>query len=229
MKHAGASGLWIPAACFIVAFAALPLIIVWVSPGLDTDGFVCRAEVKTRLAETLGGKLEFLLAEALDGRPPADRFVVTLDHGYTAGIPRGPASPGGSGETQPGDAFWLHGTLMDRETYYGEQYLFFGYPQLYVSQVRSGLFWPSQLRRLKDLYLAPVYAPASLYLIVAFPFMEEFSAGTWGLIAGRLALVTLAVAAAVVHRVRRRRWRPGIVWVVGCYALAAVGLTAPGL
>ena len=218
------------AACFLAGFMALPLVVVAASPGGDDEAFVCRAEVESRLAETLEGKLEFLLVNALAGRPPAERFVVTIDHGYTGGVDEnlGEASADAS-ETAVGHVLWLQGSLMDRDTYFGEQYLFFGYPQLYVSQVKSGLLWPSQVERLKSLYFSPVAAPASIYLVGAFPFMEEYSGGTWALIIARLVLVLAAVAAAVAYRKRRRRWTPGLIWVVGAYVLIAIGLAVPSL
>jgi hypothetical protein len=37
---------------------------------------------------------------------------------------------------------------MDRDTHYGGQYLFIGYPQLYVSQIKRGIYWLSQVERL---------------------------------------------------------------------------------
>ena len=59
MKHTGVAGDCILVACFVLAFAVLPLIIVWAFPGVGGDGFVCRVGMEDRLAETLDGKLEF--------------------------------------------------------------------------------------------------------------------------------------------------------------------------
>ena len=92
---------------------------------------------------------------------------MTLDHGYTAGIGSAAASSAESPGTHPlGGPFWLHGTLMDRETYFGEQYLFFGYPQLYVDQVKAGLFWPSQLKRMRS------RGPKSVAVLTPLPFEQ---------------------------------------------------------
>ncbi len=229
------SGLWIPIACLVVAFAVLPFGLIWAAPGVDGEAFVSWAAVESRLAGTLGGKLEFFLMEGLGGRPPAERFVITIDHGYTAGVnPQVDPAKAEAGAPQdralePGRTLWLQGTLMDPDTYYGEQYLFFGYPQLYVSQVKSGFLWPSQLERLKSLYFSPVATPAAVYLLGAFPFMEEYSAGAWALIIARFLLVCLAVAAAVLYRRKKGRWLPGLVWVLGLYVLGAVGLAVPDL
>ena len=219
---------WVVAACFAVAFAVAPLLVVLAAPGVDHGEFVCRAAVDSRLAETLEGKLEFLLVHVVEGRAPAERFVVTIDHGYTTGVAVVPESPSVDvPQTAPGDEFWLQGSLMDKDTYFGEQYLFFGYPQLYVSQVKSGVLWPSQVDRLKTLYFSPVATVATFYLVVAYPFMEEFSLGEWVLVIARLVVVCGAIAAAVVYRKRTRRWMPGLAWVVGVYLLLAVGLAIP--
>jgi len=207
--------------CFATLFVVLPPVVVVASPGLDEEAFVCRARIESRLAETMQGKFEFFLTEGLEGDPPAGRFVITIDHDYTSGLE---AVALGAGES-----FWLQGSLMDRDTYYGEQYLFFGYPQLFVSQVKGGLFWPSQVARLRSLYAAPLEAPLSVYLIGAFPFMEEYSSRTWALVIARFVLVFAAVAAAVLYRRRRRRWMPGLVWVLGAYVVASVVLAVPGL
>ncbi|MBN1630976.1 MAG: hypothetical protein JW990_14530 [Thermoleophilia bacterium] len=204
--------------CFLVAFAVLPLVIVAVTPGLDDEAFVSRAEVGSRLAETMSGKLEFLLVDALEGRAPADRFVITVDHGYTAGL-----------TDALGEAFWLEGSLMNRDTFFGEQYLFFGYPQLYVSQVRAGVWWPRQVERLRSLYLAPLSAAASVYLVGAMPFMEEYSPGSYGLVVARFVLLLGAIVAAVWYVRKKRRWTPGVIWAVGAYLLATIGLAVPSL
>lgn len=106
----GIAAAWVPAACLLIAFAVLPLVVVAVAPGVDNEASVCRVEVRSRLAETMEGKLEFLLVDALEGRPPADRFVITIDHGYVAGVPDHPGQgpgpePAETSETAPGRVF----------------------------------------------------------------------------------------------------------------------------
>ena len=227
------------AAAFATLFAIAPPALVAVSPGLEAGSFVCEVEIEAPLAVTLEGKLEFLLVRGLQGRRPAERFVVTIDHGYTAGVDE---NSGDSGEPRtsldpvlaPGGRLWLEGSLMGRDTYFGEQYLFFGYPQLYLGQVKTGVFWPSQHERLVALYPAPFTAVASVYLVWAYPFMEEYSLASWLLIAARFLLICTAVAAALILRKRgvlRREddRRRGLVWVVGLYVLLAVVLAAVGL
>jgi hypothetical protein len=219
---------WIVSALVWGAFIVLPLIVVSASPGLDDDAFATMAKVQSRLAETLDGKLEFFLVSRSDGRAPADRFVVTIDHGYTTGIGSAPGTSDDPGLI-PGELVWLQGSLMDRETYFGEQYLFFGYPQLYVSQARSGLLWPSQEERLGRMYLSPVTGVGSLYVVWVYPFIEEYSLGTWLLWIGRLVLLVAAIAGIVFWRRKTPRRIPGLVALVGLYALLSVVITIPEL
>ncbi|OFW62155.1 MAG: hypothetical protein A2133_03525 [Actinobacteria bacterium RBG_16_64_13] len=227
---AGRAGKMVLAAVFLVLLVAVPFAVVAILPGTDEGGFTCRAEVRSRLAETLGGTLEFLMMSALEGEAPAEAFVATIDHGYTAGVEGGPQSaPADFPETAAGQKFWLQGSLMDKDTFFGEQYVFFGYPQLYVSQVKTGPFWPSQTDRLKTLYWSPVLSLGMVYWVWAFPFVEEYSLGAWLLVIARFLLVCSAAAAAVVWRKRRHRWTPGIIWVVGVYVLVAVLLYVPSL
>ena len=118
---------------------------------------------------------------------------------------------------------------MDRETYFGPQYLFFGYPQLYVRQLKGAVLWPTQVERLYRLYLAPFTGLTSVYLVWAFPFMEEFSPGAWLLLLARLVLLILAVAAAGYGRKRAQPGAAAYVWAVGLYALLAIVLAVPDL
>ena len=66
---------------------------------------------------------------------------------------------------------------MDKDTYFGGQYLFFGYPQLYVSQVKSGVGGPARWTGSGTLDFSPSPRPQRSHLVVAYPFMEEFSLG----------------------------------------------------
>lgn len=220
----------------LLAYLLLPLVVMFALPGVDRDAFVCRVEVKERLAETLGGQLEFLRVNRLDGRAPAETFVAVLDHGYTAGIEpapeRGPAGSEGEPGLPPtpvGSMFDIEATLMTREVFYGEQYLFFGYPQVYVSQVRDAFLWPSQVSRVQALYVSPFVSLASIYFVWVFPFIEEYSLGAWLLMIARFLLTCVAVAAALVWRKKRGAWVPGIVGVIGAYAILSVVLAIPSL
>ncbi|MBN1629699.1 MAG: hypothetical protein JW990_08045 [Thermoleophilia bacterium] len=204
-------------------------MIAALSPATDDGVFVCKVGVHSRLAETLGGKLEFLLVEPEEGRAPAARFVITIDHGYTAGaeVLAGSKSPEASG-APGGGVFWVEGSLMDRDTFFGEQYLFFGHPQLYVSQVKSGLWWPRQVELIGALYAAPITAFSAFYLVGALPFMEEYSAGAWALTIGRFLLICAAIVVLACYRKQKQHWLPGIIWVVGVYVLVSTGLAVPG-
>lgn len=204
------------AAVLVIVFAALPLFLVRVISGPDSGAIVSKVETESVLASTLNGRLQFMLVRSLEGETPANRFVITVDHSYTRGV----ATPLSSGRV-----LCVEGTSMDRETYFGEQYLFFGYPQLYISQIKSGVFWPTQVEDLGVLYLSPATSLLSPYLLGAFPFMEEFEFRVWLLILARFLLVAACVVLVVVWRKRPAR----LVLVAGLYALAAVGLSAASL
>ena len=198
-----------------MVFALLPLGLVLPISGTDERAYVCEIEARSSLASTMGGKLQFLLVEALDGRSPAPVFVITIDRDYTRG----------AAEVSTGDVLWVEGTLMDQETFFGEQYLFFGHPQIYVSQIKTGALWPDQRTDLGSLYLSPVTSFASLYLVWALPFMEEFAYDTWSLVLARFCLVCAFMAISIVWRRASRR----LPVVVGVYLLGALGLAAAGL
>jgi hypothetical protein len=105
------------------------------------------------------------------------------------------------------------------------RHLFFGYPQLYVSQVRSGPLWPTQVEALRTLYLAPFTPVLSVAAVWVSPFTEEFTAGAWLLMLARFAAVVAAVV--LIAMWRRRPFRA--VLVVGAYVPLTVGLAAAGL
>jgi hypothetical protein len=209
-------GWQILAAVAAVVFVLLPLGLVPLTSGPDEEAYACKVETKSALGSTLGGKLQLLLVHSLDGRAPTNPFVITIDHDYT----RAAENP-----VLPGQVFWAEGTLMDRETYFGEQYLFVGYPQIYLSQVKTGALWPDQKRDPASLYLAPVTSLASIYFVWAFPFLEEFSLGGWLLLVARFLLTCVCLVLGLAWR--RRPIRP--VGMLGFCLIAAVGLSAAGL
>jgi hypothetical protein len=229
---------WGLAAAFLVAFIVVPLVVVIFARGIDPNDFVCTVQVKERLGESLGGKLEFLLVDTVDGRSPADQFVATLDHGYTEGIvsphsddgaPQGTPTSAEIPETPVGSVFSLNGALMTPDVFYGDQHLFFGRPQVYASQVKTTLLWPSQIHRLEELYLSPFGTVASVYWVWMLPFAEEYSVSSWLLVIARFVLLCASVAAALVWRRKRQAWTPGVIWVAGVYVLLSIALAIPSL
>lgn len=214
-RSAAGSLSWLVGAGLMLVFAVLPVGLVLSISGPDERAYVCEIETRSSLASTMGGKLQFLMVRALEGRAPASDFVITTDGDYTRGAE----------QVSPGDVLWVEGTLMDRETFFGEQYLFFGHPQIYVSQIKTGTLWPDQRTDLGRLYLSPVTSFASLYLVWALPFMEEFAYDTWSLVLARFCLACVFVLLAVVWRRTPRR----LPFVVGLYLLGALGLAAAGL
>ena len=225
---------WTLGALFAFVFIVVPFIVVFIADGVDPSAFECAVRVGERLGETQNGRLEFLLVDTLDGRSPSREFVAAIDHGYTEGVVRsaGEGRPGGSQDFPevPADSvFSLVGTTMTPDIFYGEQYLFFDRPQVYVSQVKAALLWPSQIHRIEELYLSPLVAVLSVYWVGALPFAEEYSLASWLLMMARFVLLCGAVAAALILRKKRHRWMPGLVWVVGIYVLVAVALAVPSL
>lgn len=199
-----------------MVFALLPFLLGLLLAGPERSSYAAEVGTVEHLADTQEGELQFFLVSAVAGRSPADRFVITLDRNYSAGMPAA---------VTPGDALSVEGTLMDKETYFGDQYLFFGYPQLYVSQVKTGLFWPSQISAMRTLYLAPASSVVALYAIFALTFMEEFTIAGWLVALGGAVLVVAALVLIVLWRRRPVR----IVLLVAGYMLAAVLLAIPGV
>jgi hypothetical protein len=223
------------AAAFLAAYLVVPFVLVFIVSGVDSEAFVCRVEVEKRLGETLRGKLEFLLVDVLEGRSPGKEVVIALDHGYTQGLAPAPTAGDGSAarkvsEMPVGSVFGIEGTLMTRDVFYGEQYLFFdGHPQIYAGQLRQGPLWPSQISRLKALYLSPFVSLVSLYWVWVSPFGEEFSFGSWLLVIARFLLICATAATVLILRRRRRVPTPGIIWATGVYVIVTIGLAVPSL
>ncbi len=198
----------------LAATAAFPLLAVNIDP--DQSSYVFRAEVSEKIIQTAGGKLEYFYAENIEGTAPADNLVIVTDKGgYTRG------------EIREGENAWLQGDLMDEETYFGEQYLFFGKPQIYVSQVKKGLFWPDQKTEARILYESPFSSFASLLFVWAFPFMEEFSLLPFLVLVFKTILVV--AVSVLMTRSARKRDPKRLLLLFLAYSLAAMALTLPVL
>jgi len=145
----------------IIGFCfALPLIIVHVYPTDSPQTYVFEGRVIEKLGETPEGKLRYYLVKHIQGNVPAEEFVVTVDDSYTRG---------GQSPDYVGSSIWMMGDLMKPEEYYGDQYLFYEKPQIYVSQVRTGWLWPDQVSGLTILYGSPATSLlAPLILLMNF-------------------------------------------------------------
>jgi len=114
---------------------------------------------------------------------------------------------------------------MTPEQFPGEQYLFFGRPQIYVRQIKGALLWPDQVTELKILYLAPITRLLAPGYVVLYPFMEEFT-----LINYITFLVqTLVIAITIVLIIKKRENPEDIVTILLAYALVTMIVTVPML
>lgn len=193
----------------------IPLVIVHIIPTDTVEPFVFDARLTAMLAESGGGKLQYYRADVLDGSAPASTVVVALDRAYSRGYD--PET------TSVGLTAWMQGSLMTPDIYYGEQYLFFDRPQVYVRQVKTGLLWPDQWSELRVLYLSPV---ETLAAPIQIPFLVRSDSFTYRIFAVLIARCVLLLSTIVVL-VRRRLKGGPLIAALLVYALLAIGVTVP--
>jgi hypothetical protein len=205
------------ATILIVMLLVFPLLIVQVFPTDSPQPYIFKAEIIQKLDETMQGKLRYFLVEKLEGSSPADDFVVTIDEPYTRG--------GYLVELEGSQQIWMQGDLMTQDVFYGEQYLFFGYDQLYISQIKTGALWPDQITELKILYLSPFTAFTSLMGIFWYPFSEEYSLRNYlAMIAHAMLIVTLIIL-SIKTRARKR----SLTLIILTYSVLVMAATIPML
>lgn len=200
-----------------VLFFGLPFLIVQLIPTTSPEPYVFKACIIERLGETLQGKLRYFLVEELEGNSPATTFVVTIDSAYTRGVSRL--------DLEKDRQVWMQGSIMTPDVFYGEQYLFFDYPQLYISQVKTGALWPDQITELRILYLSPFTAFLSLLYIFWYPFMEEFSRGHYFVMIAQ----SVFIVAMIVFFLKRRPTGKRLALVLLTYGIIAMLTTIPVL
>lgn len=193
----------------------LPLAVVLLIPTDTVEPYVFRARLTIMLAQSDSGKLRYFQADTLEGSAPASAVVLALDQAYSRGYD--PES------TAPGLTVWLQGSLMTPDVFYGEQYLFFDRPQVYVRQVKSGLLWPDQWTELRVLYLSPL---ETLAAPVQIPFLVRSDSLTYRVLA--VLLMRSVVVVSTIFLLAQKKFRHGRVsaLVLG-YALLAMLLTVP--
>ena len=187
------------AVCF-----SLPILVVLVYPTDSPQPYVFEARVIEKLGESLEGKLRFYMVERIQGSTPAEIFVITIDDPYTRG---------GQSPDYLGSYIWMMGDNMTREVYYGEQYLFFGLPQLYISQVRTGWLWPDQVIGLTILYGSPatsLFAPISLLMSL------NGEVTVLGLSVLGFKTILIAVTAYLMDRGRKKEGYRTMIILVYC-------------
>jgi hypothetical protein len=204
-------------AILAVVLVLLPLVLVHLIPTDTVEPFVFRARLAEYLGESTSAQLQYYRVDVLEGAAPSTTTVIAMDRSYSRGYD--PAS------TAPGLSAWCQGSLMTPEVFYGEQYLFFGLPQVYVRQVKTGLLWPDQWSGLRVLYLSPV---ETLAAPIQIPFLIRSDSFTYGLLAVLVARCLLV--ASTLFLVVRKRLRGGrLVAALMAYAVVAILLTVPFL
>jgi hypothetical protein len=193
----------------------IPLVIVQVMPTDSPEPYLFKARFEGHLGTSSNGSLTYHQVSVLEGEAPASTVVVALDRNYTRGLC--------ADITSPGAESWLQGSLMTREVYYGEQYLFFGPPQIYVRQLKSGMLWPDQTKELSILYLSPL---STIFAPIQIPFLlrsDGLSARTIGTLLARCALLI----ATIIFVLRRRNETAPVLSGLLTYAVVAMLLTLP--
>ena len=207
------------ALCFALVLAVIlvPLVVVQIIPTDSPAPYLFLARFENHLGTSSNESLTYHEVNVLQGEAPAMTVVVALDRNYTRGF--------SSDVTSAGTELWMQGSLMTRDIYYGEQYLFFGPPQIYVSQLKSGTFWPDQIAELRVLYLSPV---TTTFAPIQIPFLlrsDSLSARTIGTLLARCAFLIATIIFVARRPLGPAAFLPGLL----TYALVAMLLTLPVL
>ena len=198
------------------AFAVLvPLIVVHLIPTDAPEPFVFRARLTEDFGQSTNGQLQYYRAEIVDGNSPARVIAIALDRSYSRGSI--PAEVGLDSEA------WFQGGLMTPDVFYGEQYRFFGLPQVYVRQVKSGLLWPDQWSELRVIYLSPF---ETLAAPLQLPFILRSDGLTPRILVVLLARCGLIALTAALIAKKRLRGNALAVALLS-YILVAMLITVP--
>ena len=215
MKSIGRSHI-VPALLLLTAASlVLPLVVVQAMPTDTHEQFIFRAVLSEELGRATGDKLVYYKVQVMEGEAPGATVSLALDRDYTRGLDQA--------AMQPGVESWFQGGLMTPEVFYGEQYLFFDLPQVYVRQVKTGLMWPDQWTELRILYFSPL---ETLAAPLQLPFLirsDSFTRKTFAVLLARCALL----AGTIVLVMRRRLKGAPLALALLAYAIAAVLLTLP--
>ncbi|MBN1856163.1 MAG: hypothetical protein JW846_04345 [Dehalococcoidia bacterium] len=193
----------------------LPLIVVPLIPSDSVSPYSFEATLTSQLGQSSNEQLVYYEAQVAQGEAPADIVVVALDLNYTRGLDDVAHETGSTG--------WFRGSLMTPEVFYGEQYLFFGIDEVYVSQVKTGVFWPNQVTELRILYLSPL---TTVFAPIQIPFILRSDSLSSRIIGTLLARCALLFATAIFVR-RRRSETASVLLILLIYAVIAMLLTLP--
>jgi len=193
----------------------LPLLIVQVVPTDTEEPYVFRTHQAEYLGASTNGYLQYHRVEILEGTAPASEIVVALDQNYTRGLDVTGLSAGTEA--------WMQAGLMTPDVFYGDQYLFFGLPQVYVRQVKMGVLWPDQWSELRVLYLSPVETLAAPLQIPFLVLSDSFTLRILAVLVARCVLIAATIA--VIAKRRFKDYALGTVLLA--YAVASIVLTVP--
>lgn len=199
----------------ISAFVLLPVCIVHLIPTDSPESYVFRAGVSEFLRQSTNGQLQYFEADVVQGAAPGSRIVLALDGSYSRGYQMATA--------QVGLTAWFQGSLMTPEVFYGEQYLFFDLPQVYVRQVKTGLLWPDQWSGLRVLYLSPLETLAAPLQIPFLIRSDSFTYEALAVLLARCGLIATTLWLTVGKRLKGSRLQVALL----AYAVIAVVLTVP--
>lgn len=201
----------------IIVIVALPLFVVQIIPTDSPEPYVFKSRIIEKLDETLGGTLQYLLVEYFEGNAPASEFVVAISSSYGRGF--------SSADLEANEELWMQGSLMTPDVYFGEHYLFFDRPQIYVRQIKGEVFWPDQITELRILWASPITSLSASISVWVFPFSEEFQREAFLI----LITKTILICATIYFLIRHKKKPWNIALTILAYAFLAMILTVPVL
>lgn len=212
--------LGIVALLFAILIILVPISIVIIAPIDSPPEYSFEGRLIQNLGSSQEGKLQYHLVESVGGDPPAEQFVVLIDKSFTRQTAQVSLAIG--------EELWMQGDVMTQSSFFGKQYQFFGEPQIYVSQMKQGSFWPDQRRRLIALYWAPLASLMAPLFLLLWVLQIVTSGGSdangFGLILSTgLLLITIFAG------LKYRRHKPVLVLILLGYALVAIILKVPSL
>jgi hypothetical protein len=204
-----------PVALLAALVVLVPVLLVHLIPTDSVEPFQFRAHLVEELGRSSNGQLQYYRVEAIEGVAPAPIAAIALDRSYSRGVE--PVEVG------LGFDAWFQGSLMTPDVYYGEQYLFFGLPQIYVRQVKSGLLWPDQWSGMRVLYLSPLETLAAPLQIPFLVRSDSFTPKILAVLVARCVLIAATAFVAVRRRLRGARLAATLL----AYALASILVSVP--
>ena len=197
-----------------IAIIIIPLITIQLIPTDAPEPYTAKVIIQEDLGSSASGKLRYLLVENIEGTAPP-QFVAALDTAYTRGLDKI--------SLPAGKELWIQGSLMTRDIFYGAEYLFFDYPQIYVRQIKERGLWPDQITELRIMYAAPITNLSSVVTVWMFPHFEEFSSTTFAVLITQAAVAIAAIVSALKRR--KNNWQ--LILIILSYAVAMMLLTIP--